>query len=126
MNWLLVVSGLLALLTTIGHFTVGSRMYLRPMLKSDFDPVARKVMHCVFHYVSVFLTLSAVVLLGAGLGLDMGEGTTLVVRFISINYAAFALWQIVLAATSGIQGGLFKMFQWIFFVLIAATGWMGA
>ena len=125
MNGFIVASGCVALFTTIGHFAIGSRQFLRPMLASSFDPVARKVMHCVFHYISVFLILSTAGLLAVGSGAMTGGGTTLLIRFISLNYAAFAVWQIALATTAGIPNGVFKMFQWVFFVLIAVFGWLG-
>ncbi len=83
-------------------------------------------MHCVFHYISAFLILSTAALLAVGFGVQIGEGTTLLIRFISLNYAAFALWQIALASTAGIPNGVLKMFQWMFFVLIAVFGWIGA
>lgn len=124
MNWYLIIAGGVALFTTFGHFTIGSKRYLQPMLMSTFDAVARKVMHCVFHYVSTFLILSTAALLSIGLGMDLGSGTQLLIRFIALHYAGFAIWQIVLAATAGIPGGLMKMFQWIFFVLIAVFAWI--
>lgn len=126
MNWFIIISGVVCTLTTIGHFAVGSREFLAPMLAASIEPVPKKVMHCVFHYVSTFLVLSAIFLLGIGFGVITSEGTSLLVRFISINYAVFAVWQIVIAATSGIQNGVFKLFQWIFFIIIALTAWLGA
>ncbi|MFC1835729.1 hypothetical protein ACFL2Q_13500 [Thermodesulfobacteriota bacterium] len=126
MNWPVTIAGLVCAATTVGHFLIGTKEFLRPMLESQFDPVPKKVMHCVFHYVSAFLILSTITLLAIGLGLFAGEGTSLVVRFISINFAVFAVWQIALAATSGIPRGIFKLFQWIFFVIIAVAGLMGA
>ena len=41
------------------------------------------------------------------------------VRFIAINYAAFAVPQICLAVTSGIEKGVLTMFQSMCFVAIA-------
>ena len=123
---MIIVAGFLAGLTTIGHFLVGSKLFLLPMLQSEFDQVPKKVMHSVFHYVSVYLILSTVVLLLLGFGVDLGSDARLLVKFISLNYAAFALWQILIAVTSGIPNGLFKMFQWIFFVLIALFSYMGS
>ena len=61
MNRYLIVSGLLPAFTTVGHFAIGSKRFLEPMLQAPFDGVARKQMHCVFHYVSVDLVLSTIV-----------------------------------------------------------------
>jgi hypothetical protein len=126
MNWFILISGVVCAMTTIGHFAVGSRDFLAPMLAASIEPVPKKVMHCVFHYVSAFLILSSVFLLGIGSGVIRSDGASLLVRFISINFAAFAVWQIAIAATSGIPNGIFKLFQWVFFVIIAVTAWLGA
>lgn len=125
MNWLIIISGIVALLTTRGHFAVGSKEFLKPMVEAKFDPVAQKVMHCVFHYVSTFLTLSTIALLVVGTGMIKNQGSILV-QFIALNYAIFAIWQIILAITSDIPNGIFKLFQWIFFVLISGFAFAGA
>jgi hypothetical protein len=125
MNWLLTISGLFAAFTTIGHFAVGTKQYLVPTLEASFDEVPKKVMHCLFHYISVFLILSAAVLLAAGFGLGLGGDSTPLIRFIAISYAAFAGTQIVLAVRSDIERAPLKLFQWTFFVLIAVFAWLG-
>ena len=126
MNWLVFVAGLVGAFMVFGHFTIGSKQYLQPMLDSKFDPIPKKVMHCVFHYISAYLILSTLGLLGVGLGIGNGEGTTLLIKFISLNYLAFGIWQIVLVAMSGIQGGIAKIFQWVLFLIIAVLSWLGA
>ena len=126
MNWLIIISGIFALVTTFGHFTFGSKKYLKPMLESTFDPIAKKVMHCVFHYVSVYFILSTIALLAVGAGMIKTHDTTLLVRFIAANYVIFAIWQIILASTSGIPNGILKLFQWILFILISVFAFAGA
>ena len=126
MNWPILISGLAAVFCTLGHFTVGRKQYLKPMLAASFDDVAKKVNHCVFHYVSAFLVLSAVCLVLIGTGFTFNTDTSLLVKFISIHYAVFAVTQIIIAATSGIQNAVLKMFQWTIFVFIAVFGWIGA
>ena len=126
MNWLILIAGAFAAFTTIGHFTMGSKTFLKPMLNADFDEVPKKVMHCVFHYVSAYLILSSLALLGIGFGIGPDGGASLLVRFIAVNYAVFAVWQIIIALSSGIPNAAFKLFQWIFFVLIAIFAWLGA
>ncbi len=125
MNWPILISGLAAVFCTLGHFTVGRKQYLKPMLAASFDDVAKKVNHCVFHYVSAFLVLSAVCLVLIGTGFTFNTDTSLLVKFISIHYAVFAVTQIIIAATSGIQNAVFKLFQWTIFVFIAVFGWIG-
>ncbi len=126
MNGPIFISGLAAVFCTLGHFTVGSKHYLKPMLAASFDDVAKKVCHCVFHYISVFLVLSSVYLVLAGSGFAFTTDSDLIVKFIAIHYAAFAAIQIIIAATSGIQKAVFKMFQWTIFMFIAVFAWTGA
>jgi hypothetical protein len=126
MNWLIFIAGLAAAFCTMGHFTVGRKQYLKPMLAASFDDVAKKVNQCVFHYVSVFLVLSAAGLLAIGIGIALPGNTVGLAKFIALHYAIFAIVQIIIAATSGIQNAIFKMFQWMIFVFIAVFAWIGA
>jgi hypothetical protein len=126
MNWLIFIGGLAAGFCTLGHFAIGNKAFLKPMLQAPFDDVPKKVMHCVFHYISAFLVLSSIALLAIGMGYNFNADTTLLVKFISISFIVFAVTQIVLAATSTIPNGVIKLFQWIFFVVIAIFAWIGA
>jgi hypothetical protein len=123
---MILISGLAAGFVNLGHFTVGRKDFLKPMLQADFDDVPKKVMHCVFHYISVYVVLSFVVLIVTGLGFSFGTADALLVKFIAINYFLFAITQIVIAATSNIPKGVIKLFQWIFFMGIAIFAWIGA
>ena len=125
MNWLILIAGIVALAATVGHFTMGRKMFLKPMMDASFDQVSKKVMHSVFHYVSVFQILSAAALLAVGTGCGFFTGTTLLVWFIALNYSLFALVGIVIAFTSGVPNGIVKMFQWGIWAVIAALGWAG-
>jgi hypothetical protein len=125
MNGLIIGAGVIAGMTTAGHFAVGSKQFLAPMLESQFEQVPKKVMHCVFHYVSAFLLFSTLALLLAGFEIDLGGGNTALVRFIGLNYLAFAIWQLAIATASGIPRGIFKLFQWVFFLAIAVLAFAG-
>ncbi len=125
MNWPIFIAGMGAVLITLGHFAVGSRLYLKPMLEASFGDVPKKVNQCVFHYVSVFLVLSAIFLLLVGTGYINQTGNSWLIRFISLNYGFFAVVQIIVAATSGIQNAIFKMFQWALFAFVAVFAWVG-
>ena len=125
MDWFIVIAGLFAVATTVGHFAVGSKEFLKPMLGASFDAIPKKGMHCVFHYVSTYLILSTIMLLLIGFNIWPGNGSTTVILFIAANYIIFAIWQIALALASDIPNGLFKLFQWTFFVLIALFSFLG-
>ena len=75
---------------------------------------------------SVFLALAAAALLAGVLGISLVAGTEVLHRFIAISFLLFAgvLWAVAL--TSGIEKAPTKMFQWVFFVIIALTAWLGA
>ena len=125
MNWPIFIAGVGAVFITVGHFTAGSKLYLQPMLQASFDDLPKKVNHCVFHYVSVYLVLSAIYLLLIGTGYHSGADNAWLVKFIALNYGLFALVQVVVAATSGIQNAIFKMFQWLLFIFVAVFAWVG-
>lgn len=120
MNYFILVAGILAALATIGHFTMGAKKFLKPVMKSDIDQTPKKVMQSLFHYMSVFMVLTSLFLIAISTGeCQLYENTNDVVRFIAIVYAGFAIIQFIIAVTSSIKMGLFKLFQWIFWALIA-------
>jgi hypothetical protein len=49
MNGPILIAGVAAAFCALGHFTVGRKQYLKPMLAASFDDVAKRVNHCVFH-----------------------------------------------------------------------------
>ncbi len=126
MNWLIFIAGLFALVAVIGHFTMGAKSFLKPMMDAPFDQVPKKVMHSVFHYISVFLVLSAAALILVGFGYSFNLESTLLIRFIALNYSLFAVTQIIIALTSGIPKSMTKLFQWAFWIIIAVLAWIGA
>ena len=78
------------------------------------------------HYISVFLVLSAAALMLVGFGYSFNIDSTLLIRFIALNYLLFAVIQFVIALTSGIPKSLTKLFQWVLFIIIAVLAWLGA
>lgn len=125
MNWFIFIAGIIAAMTVVGHFTVGRKDFLMPLLDSSIDDVPKKVLHCVFHYISAFLVISTLALLAVGAGAKFKSGYTLLVDFIAIHYATFAVIQLVIALRSKIPKPAFKLFQWIFFSLTAIFAWLG-
>ena len=117
MNVPLLLAGLSAAGIVVGHLLLGSSWYLRPVLAAEMEEVPKKQMHAVFHYASAFPVLSALVLLGAAFGLDMGSDPTLAVQFIAATYILMALSQVAVALTA--KAPKLKFFQWILF---AVTG----
>jgi len=125
MNWYLVVSGLLAAFCTVGHLTIGRKTFLKPMMEATFDEVPKKVMHCVFHFITIDFVLATVVLLAAGFGLTFGHHVRLLVLFIAVHFLLYGIVQILMVLSSGIRGGLSKIFQWLVFLLVAIFAFLG-
>lgn len=126
MNWFVLAAAIFAAMTTLGHFIVGSKEYLSPMLNSSMEPVPKKVMQAVFHYVSVFLILSTFALFAVALGHVPGDAGYYLAAFIAANYAFFAAWELAIAFTSGIKNAPIKMFHWTFFTIIAVLAAIGS
>ena len=117
---------MLASLSTIGHFAIGAKDFLKPVLNSDIDEIPRKVMQSLFHYMSVYMVLTSVILLGVSIGESLiFEHTDDVVKMIGLSYAGYAIIQFIIALTSSIKMGVIKLFQWVFWALIAAFSLMG-
>jgi hypothetical protein len=126
MNYFIFISALISFVAVIGHFTMGRKEYLKPVLDSDIDIVPKKVMQSLFYYMSVFMVLSTIILLAGSHELcPLYDYVHNMIRFIAIVYAFFALTQFIIALTSGIPGGVLKMFQWLFWALIAASAIIG-
>lgn len=128
MNYFILVSGIFAAMAVVGHFTMGKKEYLKPVLDSGLDEIPKKIMHSLFHYASVFLVLSTIVLIGNSFDITLENcllNSDMTVRFIGLVYLGFGLSQIIIAASSKIEGGLFKLFQWVFWLIIGLLALFG-
>ena len=126
MNYLILISAIIALMAVIGHFTMGRKEYLKPVLESDLDIVPKKVVHSLFHYLSVFMLFSTIILFAGSSQLcPLYDYVHNMIRFIAIIYGLFALTQLIIALTSDIPGGVFKLFQWILWAFISTFAILG-
>ena len=82
-------------------------------------------MQGIFHYMSVWLILSSCILLWQGIGRSTGFCGNALITFIAAHYAAFALVQLAIAACSDIPNAVLRLFQWVFFLLIALLSLLG-
>jgi hypothetical protein len=117
-NILILIAGILAAFVVFGHFIMGIKNYLVPMLRADFDLIPKATMQSVFHYVSVFLVLSAVALICLGLNVFDPVKNDLLVKFIGAHFILFALVQIFYSFNNKVKNPLVKMFQWTLFLPI--------
>ena len=126
MHVYILLAGIASLLTTMGHFTLGYKMYVKPMLDADFEPVAKRVMLSIYHYMSVFLILATLSLLYLGLVLKQGNRyNMLFILFLGTNFALMAIAQLLVALFSKIPNGIWKIFQWLFFAVVAMFIFLG-
>lgn len=125
MNIYLLIAAVLASITCVGHFVMAKPQFLRPMLQADFDPTTKTLMHCVFHYVSIFLVLSTLVLFACGLQLVSTMQTYALSLFISLNFMLFAIWQIYIGYFAEAKSARRVQFQWVFFIIISVFTLLG-
>ncbi len=125
MNYWILTAAILAVMATLGHFAVGYKSYLVPVLRSNVNIVPAKVMSSLFHYMSVFMVLTSIALLAFSFGETLFfSNPTDILHFFGITYAGFGIVQIVVAISSKIPMGLAKLFQWVFWFAIALCCFM--
>ncbi|MEH0154386.1 hypothetical protein V6R21_09595 [Limibacter armeniacum] len=122
MNTYVLIAGIVASLAFLGHLVIGVRSFLGPIIYSGTREIPKRVMHSLFHYMTVYQLLTAVILLLFATGkkivyLDVvNEG---VVQFIGVSYAMFALAQWYVIRQTSVKKASRKLFQWIFWFVIA-------
>lgn len=127
MNYYFLVAGIISLSATIGHFVMGTPDFLKLVLKADIDVIPKKVMHGLFHYLSIILILTNVTFLLFAFGETMVfHDTSDIPLFIGVMYAGLALIQLIIALISSIDKGVLKLFQWISWSLIALFAFLGS
>ncbi len=127
MNYYIFTAGIISTLATIGHFAIGTKDFLKPVLNSEVGDIPKNVMTSLFHYMSGFMVLTSVILLSISMGEPLVfQNTKDVVIMIGIFYGTFAIIQFAIALFSSITLGVVKLFQWIFWLLIALFALIGA
>jgi hypothetical protein len=122
MNYFLLSSGIISLLGCAGHFTLGYNDYIRPVLQSDIDAIPKKIVLCIYHYMSVFMVLTTILLLSFAFNQNLiFTNAADAVKVIVISYAGFAVAGFLIS----LKVGIFKLFQWIFWLLIALFSFLG-
>jgi len=127
MNYYIFTAGVISTLATIGHFAIGTKDFLKPVLNSEVGDIPKNVMVSLFHYMSGFMVLTSVILLSISMGEHLiFQNTKDVVVMIGLFYGIFAIIQFAIALFSSITLGVVKLFQWIFWLLIALFTLIGA
>ncbi|WP_075590274.1 hypothetical protein [Labilibacter marinus] len=126
MNYFILAAAIVSLMAVLGHFTIGAKDFLRPIMNSETDEIPRYVMKSVFHYISIFQVLTTLFLFLTAVEFncilfELGS----VAKFIGVIYAGFGIVQLIIAFNAPIKGAAIKMFQWIFWFAIAALVFIG-
>jgi energy-converting hydrogenase Eha subunit A len=88
MNWLILVSALIAAATTLIHAFLGGREVAVPLLRSEVPQEVRLTMYACWHMVTAALGLTSIALLLVGL--DFIQENSLA-QFLGILWVLFAL-----------------------------------
>ncbi len=120
MNIVVFLAGLVAGFATIGHFIIGSREFLKPVMGSQVEEIPKRVMMGLFHYMSVFMVLTTIILISLSLGCNLiFENPDDILKFIAVTYGGYAIAQLIIALTAPVKQGLIKLFQWVFWMVIS-------
>ena len=125
MNGYFLVSGVLAAFMLVGHSTIGRKQFFVPMLAATFDRTSKRIMEFVWHMATVSLVLPPIVLIYSGLRAGADPATEILIGFIGLQFAAWGLVHLLLVATSGLRGAIYKLFQWSLFLAVAVTAFAG-
>ncbi|MEU9420661.1 hypothetical protein [Streptomyces sp. NPDC048272] len=125
MNGWLLAAGITALGVAAVHIVGGHRDVVRPLLSCGLADEPKRVLHAVWHMVSVDLVLSGLALLY--LALTGGTaGTGLVAWFVAAHFIAYAAAFLVVTLSVDWPRPLLRLPQWILLLPVAALAAAGA
>ncbi|MFI8104773.1 hypothetical protein [Streptomyces sp. NPDC086023] len=125
MNGWLLAAGITAFGVAAVHIVAGHRDVVRPLLSCGLADEPRRVMHAVWHMVSVDLVLSAAALVWLALAGDT-SATGLMAWFVAAHFAAYAVAFLVVTLSAGWSKPLLRLPQWILLLPIAVLTAAGA
>lgn len=125
MNGWLLAAGITALGVAAVHIVGGHRDVVRPLLSCGLADEPKRVLHAVWHMVSVDLALSGLVLLYLSLT-DGTPGTVLVAWFVAAHFTAYAAAFLVVTLSVGWPRPLLRLPQWILLLPVAVLAAAGA
>ncbi len=124
MNWLWILSGLLAAVSAAVHLFVGGKDVARPLLNSPLTEEIRLTMYACWHLASASLVLSALALLASGVGL-LGTAGGMMVLFISVLWLLFGAVFLAISLGMARSRGLFRFPQWVLLIPVGVLGILG-
>ncbi|AGK75159.1 hypothetical protein SFUL_175 [Streptomyces microflavus DSM 40593] len=125
MNGWLLAAGITALGVAAVHIVAGHRDVVRPLLSCGLGDEPKRVLHAVWHMVSIDLALSGLALLHLSLT-DSTSGTGLVAWFVAAHFIAYAAAFLFVTLSVGWPRPLLRLPQWILLLPVAALAAAGA
>ncbi|MCF1649244.1 MULTISPECIES: hypothetical protein [Streptomyces] len=125
MNGWLLAAGITAFGVAVAHIVGGHRDVVRPLLSCGLADEPKRVLHAVWHMVSVDLVLSAIALVYLSLT-DGTSGTGLVAWFVAAHFIAYAAAFLVVTLSVGWPKPLLRLPQWILLLPVALLTVAGA
>ncbi|MFF3691465.1 hypothetical protein [Streptomyces sp. NPDC002187] len=125
MNGWLLAAGITAFGVAAVHFVGGHRDVVRPLLSCGLADEPKRVLHAVWHMVSVDLVFSAAALVYLALA-DDTSATGLVPWFVAAHFVAYAVAFLVVTLSVGWPRPLLRLPQWILLLPVAVLTVAGA
>lgn len=118
MNGWLLTAGITAFGVAAVHIVAGHRDVVRPLLSCGLADEPRRVLHAVWHMVTVDLVLSAATLVYLALA-DGTAGADLVAWFVAAHFLGYATAFLVITLSVGWPKPLLRLPQWILLLPVA-------
>lgn len=125
MNSWFLAAGITAVGVAAVHVIAGRRDVVRPLLSSGLADEPKRVLHAVWHMVSVDLGLSGLALLHLSQR-DGTPGTGLLAWFVAAHFIAYAAAFLVITLSVGWPRPLLRLPQWILLLPVAVLTAAGA
>ncbi|MFF0204556.1 hypothetical protein [Streptomyces sp. NPDC005017] len=125
MNGWLLAAGITASGVAAVHMAAGHRDVVRPLLSCALADEPRRVLHAVWHMVTVDLVLSAAALVYLALSHDT-SATAPMAWFVAAHFAAYTVAFLVVTLSVGWPKPLLRLPQWILLLPVAVLTAAGA
>ncbi|USQ85433.1 hypothetical protein NFX46_17585 [Streptomyces phaeoluteigriseus] len=125
MNGWLLAAGITASGVAAAHIVGGHRDVVRPLLSCGLADEPKRVLHAVWHMVSVDLVLSAAALVYLALA-DDTSATGPMAWFVAAHFVAYAAAFLVVTLSVGWPRPLLRLPQWILLLPVAVLTAAGA
>ena len=120
MNWLLIVAGVLASLTSVIHLFAGGNDVAEPLLDASLKDDVKYALYACWHFVSAFFVTSALSLLGAGFGVLPKETGWII--GVSSLWVLFGLVFLFISLWVNNLEGVFRLPQWVLLLPVGILG----